>query len=143
MNRFFSHCPLAPVLAALSVLALSAPAQAGERPHKSRGTAQFVSANDFVGAGRATHLGNYTEVGNVSISQTGAVTGWSIYTAATGDQLHATISGQINATGVVTATVTYVGGTGRFDDASGSATLTGQILPDGTLTVAVNGTVDY
>ena len=149
MNRFFSRRPFALVLAALGVLALSAPAQAGERPHVSHGTAQFVNANDFVGAGKATHLGHYNEVGSAQFSPTAdptvfRVDGWSIYTAANGDQLFASLTGQLNAsTGVITATVTYVGGTGRFNDASGSAKLTGHILPDGTIAVAVKGTIDF
>ena len=46
-------------------------------------------------------------------------------------------------TGVITATVTYVGGTGRFTNASGTATFSGQLLPDGSIEVAINGTIDY
>ena len=149
MNRFFSRRLFALVFAVLSVFALSAPAQAGERPHVSRGTAQFVNANDFVGAGTATHLGHYDEVGSAQFSPTAdptvfQVDAWAIYTAANGDQLYALFTGHLNGlTGAITATVTYVGGTGRFDDASGSATLLGQILPDGTIAVAVKGTIDY
>ena len=149
MNRFVSRCPFALVLAAFAVLALSASSQAEDRPHKSGGTAQFVNANDFVGVGKATHLGHYDEVGSAQFSPTADPTvfqidAWSIYTAANGDQLYAIFTGNLNGlTGTITATVTYVGGTGRFDDASGSATLTGQILPDGTLSVAVKGTIDY
>ncbi len=149
MNRFFSRRPFALVLAAIGVLALSAPAQAKERPHVSRGTAQFVNANDFVGAGRATHLGRYDEVGSAQFSPTADPTvfqidAWSIYTAANGDQLYAVFSGHLNGlTGTITATVTYVGGTGRFTDASGTATLSGQLLPGGSIEVAVKGTIDY
>ena len=149
MNRFFSRRPFALVLAALGVLALSAPAQARERPHVSRGTAQLVNANDFVGAGKATHLGRYHEVGSAQFSPTADPTvfeidAWSIYTAANGDQLYAVFTGYLNGvTGAITATVTYVGGTGRFSDASGTAKLTGQSLPDGTISVAVKGTIDY
>ena len=149
MNSIFSRRPFALVLAAVSVLALSAPAEAGERPHNSRGTAQFVNANDFVGVGKATHLGHYNEVGSAQFSPTADPTvsqidAWSIYTAANGDQLFAVFAGTLNGlTGSITATVTYVGGTGRFDDASGSGKLTGQMLPDGTISVAVKGTIDY
>ena len=149
MNRFFSRRPFALVLAAIGVLALSAPAQAEERPYVSRGTAQFVNANDFVGAGRATHLGRYDEVGSAQFSPTADPTvfeidAWSIYTAANGDQLYAVFSGHLNGlTGTITATVTYVGGTGRFTDASGTATLSGQLLPGGSIEVAIKGTIDY
>ena len=149
MNRFFSQRPFALVLAAVGVLALSAPAQAKERPHVSRGTAQFVNANDFVGAGRATHLGRYDEVGSAQFSPTADPTvlqidAWSIYTAANGEQLYAVFSGHLNGlTGTITATVTYVGGTGRFTDASGTATLSAQVLPGGSIEVAIKGTIDY
>ena len=149
MNRFFSRRPFALVLAAIGVLALSAPAQAKERPHVSRGTAQFVNANDFVGAGRATHLGRYDEVGSAQFSPTADPTvfqidAWSIYTAANGEQLYAVFSGHLNGlTGTITATVTYVGGTGRFTDASGTATLSAQVLGGGSIEVAIKGTIDY
>ena len=149
MNRFISRRPFALVLAALGVLALSAPAQAGERPHVSHGTAQFVNANDFVGAGKATHLGHYNEVGSAQFSPTAdptvfRVDGWSIYTAANGDQLYAVFTGHLDGlTGTITAMVTYVGGTGRFADATGSASLAAQILPGGSIEVAIKGTIDY
>ena len=149
MNRFFSRRPFALVLAAVGVLALSAPAQAEERPYVSRGTAQFVNANDFVGAGKATHLGHYNEVGSAQFSPTADPTvfqidAWAIYTAANGDQLYAVFTGHLNGlTGAIAATVTYVGGTGRFADATGSASLAAQILPGGSIEVAIKGTIDY
>jgi len=149
MNRFFSRRPFALVLLAVGVLVLAAPAQAAERPYVSRGTAQFVSANDFVGSGTATHLGAYTEVGSVQFSPTAdptvlQVDAQSIYTAANGDELHAVFSGHLNGvTGVITATVTYVGGTGRFANASGTASFSGQLLPGGSVEAAVNGTITY
>jgi hypothetical protein len=66
------------------------------------------------------------------------------YTAANGDQLYAVFAGQLNGvTGIITATVTYVGGTGRFTDASGTAALSGQLLPGGAIEVTVKGTIDY
>lgn len=136
-------------LLAVSVMTLTTRAWAKERPHSSRGTAQFVSPTDFVGEGNATHLGRYKEVGSAEFSPTPdpailQIDAWSIYTAADGDYLFATITGHLNAvTGVITATVTYVGGTGRFEDADGSAALKGQIQPDGTIAVAVRGTIDY
>lgn len=139
MTRF-----LASTLMLIGLAALATPVHAADRPYESSGTAQFTSpTGDFIGAGNATHLGNYTEVGNAVISPTGAVTAWSIYTAANGSKLYASFTGQINATGGITATATYYGGTGRFADASGTAILTGQIQPDGTLVVAVEGTIDY
>ena len=150
MNRFISQRPFALVLAAVATLALAASAApAAERPHVSQGTAQFVNANDFVGTGHATHLGQYTEVGSAAFSPTAdptvlQVDAWSIYTAANGDQLYAVFTGHLDGvTGVLTATATYVGGTGRFANASGTATLSGQLLGGGAIEVAVKGTIDY
>jgi hypothetical protein len=149
MNRFHSLSPVAVLLVATGMLTVATPVCAGERPHKSSGTAHFVSRTHFVGAGQATHLGHYTERGCAKFSSTDDPTvlqidACSIYTADNGDQLCATITGQLNgATGAITATVIYVGGTGRFEDASGSAALSGQFLPDGTISVTVEGTIDY
>lgn len=149
MNGFYFRHTCALMVAALGILVLSAPVQAEDRPYVSRGTAHFVSANDFVGAGTATHLGHYDEVGSAQFSPTADPTvfqidAWTIYTAANGDELYAIHTGYLNGlTGAITTTITYVGGTGRFDDASGSATLSGQILPSGTITVTVQGTIDY
>jgi hypothetical protein len=149
MNRIFSWRPFALVLAAVSVLAMASPAQAVQRPYASRGKAQFVSANDFVGSGTATHLGQYDEVGNVQFSPTSDPTVLQLnasatYTAANGDKLYALFSGNLNGvTGAITATVTYVGGTGRFANATGTATLTAQLLPGGAIEVAVKGNIDY
>ena len=149
MKSLFSWRPFTLVLAAVTVLAVVSSAQAVERPHVSRGTAQFVNANDFVGAGTATHLGLYDEVGSAQFSPTAdptvfQVDAWSIYTAANGDQLYAVFTGHLNGvTGAITATVTYVGGTGRFTDATGTATLSAQLLPGGSINVAIKGTIDY
>ena len=150
MNRFLSRRPFAMVLAAVGVLVLTAaPARAAERRHASRGTAQFVNANDFVGAGTATHLGLYDEEGSAEFSPTAdaavfRVDAWATYAAANSDELYAVFTGHLNGvTGTITATVTYVGGTGRFADASGTATLSAQLLPDGSVEVAVEGTIDY
>jgi len=148
MNRFVSLL-ISVVCAAISLLAFPDRAAAEARPYSSEGTAQFVSPTDFVGAGLAAHLGLYSEAGSVSFSPTSNpavlhVDGSVVYTAANGDELHAVITGELNGlTGAITATVSYVGGTGRFADASGSASLAGQLRPNGTISVTVRGTIDY
>jgi hypothetical protein len=149
MTRFVSLRPAGVLLVAVAILVLPDRASAEGRPYFLLGTAQFVSPTDFVGSGYATHLGKYTEVGSASFSPTADPTvlridAWAVFTAANGDQLYETITGRLDLlTGEITATVTYVGGTGRFEDASGSSTLSGQIMPDGTIAVAVEGTIDY
>lgn len=137
------------LFAVLTVLALPGRASAQAVPHFARGSAQFVSENDFVGTGRATHLGLYTEVGHVAFAPTSnpavlAVTGSTIYIAANGDELHAVLNGALDtSTGAITAVVTYVGGSGRFVAASGSSNLTGQMLGGGAVRVAVAGNIDF
>lgn len=149
MNRFYSLRPVVVMLVAAGVLTVAARASAEERPHKLRGTAHFVSPTEFVGSGEATHLGRYAEAGSAQFTPTAVpgvlrVDARVVLTAADGDQLHETITGELDLrTGAITATVTYVGGTGRFADAGGSATLSGQMLPDGTIAVAVDGSIDY
>jgi hypothetical protein len=145
MNRFYSLRPVAALLAIVGVLTLPTLVSAVERPYFSHGTAQFVSsAGDFVGSGIARHLGLYDEVGNATISDTGAIEGWTTYTAANGDELCAIFIGQLNVeTGAITATVTYVGGNGRFANATGLAVLVGQFQPDGTIAVEVAGIIEY
>ena len=148
MNRYASRL-FSIVCALISLIAFADCASAAVRPHLSGGTAQFVSPTAFVGAGHATHLGRYSETGSVSFSPTENpavlhVDGSIVYTAANGSELHAVVTGELNGvTGVITATVSYVGGTGRFATASGTANLAGQLLPDGTISVTVRGTIDY
>jgi hypothetical protein len=132
----------------LVVLTLSA-AAAELRPHQASGGAQFISATQFIGAGHATHLGAYTEVGTVAFTPTNdpavlRVDGANVYTAANGDQLYGSFTGELNGvTGAVTATITYAGGTGRFAGATGSSALTGQMLGGGALAVSVDGGLSY
>src|SRR5215207_10605759 len=133
MKRFYSQRLFPLLLSAIGVLTLVAPAQAVQRAYVSHGTAQFTGPNTFVGAGTATHLARYEEAGSVQFSDTAdpAVShleASATYTAENGDQLFAIFTGQLNGpTGVITATVTYTGGTGRFAHATGTATLSGQL----------------
>ena len=147
MNRFVSPLSVACVL--ISALALADRAAAESRAYSSRGTAQFISPTEFVGSGEATHLGRYSEAGTVSFTPTSDpavlhVEGSIVYTAANGDELHANISGELNAvTGAVAASVSYVGGTGRFAAATGSSSLSGQLGAGGAISVSVSGRIDY
>jgi hypothetical protein len=150
-SPFCSARTFAP-LVALSLLALTAfggAASAEARPHTWRGTGQFVSANDFVSEGNATHLGLFHEAGHVKFMQTDdpavlQFKGCSIHTAANGDELHEIFTGSLNVqTGAATAAVTFVGGTGRFVGASGTGVLSAEVLPDGSLEFAGQGTIDY
>jgi hypothetical protein len=137
---------------ALAVLVLSVAAlEAKERPHSFRGTGQFAANQiDFTSSGNATHLGKFTEAGGITGIQPGSgpgiflVTASSTFTAANGDELKELILGELNfVTGVGTATVIYVGGKGRFEDATGSATLHLQLGPGGAFTFQGEGGIDF
>jgi hypothetical protein len=149
MFRSFSRLVTLVVLAT-STLSFAGHASAQARPHLASGFGQFAAnQSDFTGGGHATHLGTYTEIGNVTFAPTPTpgvflVDGWSHYTAADGDQLYAAISGTVDfGTGAITATATYVGGTGRFANASGSSALLGQLLAGGALTITAVGSISY
>ena len=148
MNRFSAYV-VGFVLALVGTLAFPGSASAAVRPHFATGTAHFVSLTAFVGSGHATHLGHYAEEGSVTLTATSnpavfQVAGTTAYFAANGDRLDAQVSGTLNqATGVISATITYVGGTGRFEDASGQSTLAGQMDLNGTIHVRVVGVIDY
>lgn len=137
------------VMIVLALVLLPSEAAAAVRAFSSRGTAQFVSPTDFVGSGNATHLGAYTEAGSLAFAPSAEpgvldVTGTIVYTAANGDELHASVAGHLNLlTGAVDAALTYTGGTGRFSHASGASTLTGQLGAGGTISVRVRGGIDY
>jgi hypothetical protein len=134
----------------ITTLAFAGNTAAQSKPYRATGAAQFAAnQSDFTGVGHATHLGNYTEVGNVAFAPTStpgvlAVSGWSHYQAANGDLLFALLSGTIDmGTGAITATATYVGGTGRFTNSSGASALSGQMIGGGALTIAAIGSLSY
>ena len=150
MNRFTSMRPVVAILVTVGMLGMSARASAAERPYRARSTAVLnLETGDFVAAGNGTHLGNYAELGNVLISGDDLtalhVEGSATLTAANDDELRVAITGEMNfLTGTITATLTFEGAaTGRFEDATGSASLVAQLQPDGTISVTVEGTIDY
>ena len=150
MNLFRFLRPVAVLLVAAGILTLSDRASAEERTYRSRSTALLdLATGDFVAAGKATHLGNYTETGNVAIwgdDPTALhVEGSATLIAANDDELCVVITGEMNfLTGTITGTLTFDGATeGRFEDATGSASLVAQVQPDGTISVDVVGTIDY
>jgi hypothetical protein len=137
------------MIATLATVLLASSTQAEERYYAAQGTGQFVSANDFITEGIATHLGLFDEVGSVRFGSTSDATaipieGWAIHTAANGDQLYELISGTLNGlTGAGSATMTYIGGTGRFVDASGTSRFSLQLLGGGSFKYAGEGVIDY
>ena len=153
MNLFHLLRPVVVLLVAVGSVIFSARASAEERDYRSHSTAVLdLASGDFVAAGNGTHLGKYTESGKVSIVGGGfpvfLVAGSATLTDKSGDELCVEITGVLDfSTGTITGTITFVGApTGRFEDASGSASVVAPFETDGvmaTIAVVVEGTIDY
>jgi hypothetical protein len=109
-----------------------------------------IEGNPFAGAtfsasGTGTHLGRWTNEGNLLFTLTpdGIVaSGDVVFTAANGDNLTADIDGTFDpATGTGTATFTWTGGSGRFEGAEGSASFIVNQSPDGSFSFVSRGTL--
>jgi len=75
------------------------------------------------GTGNATHLGRFTLTADFTVA-TGNATGTATWTAANGDTISVTVVGHgdivVFPTVTIMETHTITGGTGRFDDVSGT-----------------------
>jgi len=149
------------LIAGVVMLLVALTAAAVERPFAchGNGSAVFItnSAGQITGAnltasGTATHLGMWTAVGAVQFAPDPSdptkaiVTGGSTFTAANGDKLETVIAnGTLDATtGVGIGVVRFVGGTGRFAAASGSANIVvTQNLATGAFELTEVGTIDF
>ena len=118
------------VLAALAPTSALAKAGGTDRPISASGpgsTTANLATETFVFefSGTGSHLGKFTATTEGTIVPTGpgtfALSGNAILVAANGDQLTATATVTVN--GPVSGAATITGGTGRFEDASGTLTL--------------------
>jgi len=149
------------ILALTITLLLGAlPVVAAERPFALHGTggAAFITdaAGNIIGAkitysGTATHLGLWSGFGKLQFkpdpnnSNQLLATGTSILTAANGDKLQFLVDGTLDiTTGLGKGTLQFVGGTGRFDEASGSANfIVTQNLATGAFEVTAVGAINF
>ena len=142
----------------LFVLLATIPASAVERPFALNGTGVATLITDDAGhligaiptgSGTATHLGQWTVSGNVKYTpdNEGVLrsSGDAIIVAANGDKLHTKIDGILDPIAAMDQGVFYfVGGTGRFEGASGSANFVVSINPiTGGFDLTVVGKIDY
>jgi hypothetical protein len=82
-------------------------------------------------SGTATQLGQFDRVEELLLDPaTGAVSGSIVFVAANLDELHVTVTGGFISPTTAVGSYTLVGGTGRFEGASGSATFEA-VSPDG------------
>ncbi len=92
--------------------------------------------------GTATHLGLFTGEQQLFLNPDGSFTGSIVFTAANGDELWADFSGEYTSP-MVDGSLTFTGGTGRFEDATGTVDFEGY-TPDGVhITTAFDGWIRY
>jgi hypothetical protein len=135
------------VMALTAIVGLALPALGEDwRPFKGHADEMLTGAEPVdddclkscqvtaVGAGRATHLGRFTRLACGVRHVDGSVEGTVEFTAANGDTLCAEVKGEPPIPGptglTVRGTCTFIGGTGRFSDASGGAYFVGVITSD-------------
>lgn len=134
------------------------PVSAVERPFALNGSGVATLITDpsglptgaiATGAGTATHLGQWTVLGNVKYTpdSNGVLhsSGDATLTAANGDKLHFQIDGILDpVAGVDQGNFYIVGGTGRFEGASGSANFLVTINPlTGGFELTAVGKINY
>src|SRR5262245_52893345 len=143
MNRCMSLRTATLAVAVLILLGLGLRASAASAvPFKGRVDVVITGVVDLsptsrqltaTGTGQATHLGRFTRTETLNLDPTnGTFTGTLTFTAANGDLLNADFTGQFTSPTGSSAEGTYEfkGGTGRFQNASGSATF--KATADGT-----------
>jgi hypothetical protein len=154
MKRFTKIRTLMPIL---FLLLGSISASAVERPFALHGTGVATLVTDesgnLIGAiptasGTATHLGQWTVAGTVKYTPDNGVlrsSGEAIITAANGDKLQVQIDGILDPIAAVDQGIfRIVGGTGRFEGASGTANFVVTINPlTGGFELTLVGKIDY
>ena len=93
--------------------------------------------------GQGTQLGAFTRAETLVVHAADTISGSGVFTAANGDQVFTTVSGGFTSPTTVAGTYTITGGTGRFADASGSASWSG-VTSDGIhVAVTFAGTLSH
>ena len=155
MKRFTKIRTLMPIL---FLLLGTIPVSAVERPFAMKGTGVATliidESGNLVGAtptgsGTATHLGQWTVSGNVKYTPdaNGVLrsSGEATLTASNGDKLLFQIDGILDPVAAIDQGVfRFVGGTGRFEGASGESKFVVSINPiTGGFDLTVVGTINY
>jgi hypothetical protein len=158
MKRFLS---IKILVLTLTLLAGSVGATATERPFSFNGGGVAVPilneagqpiGIDVTGSGNGTHIGLFTTVGKVFFTPdpndpTQIIpSGQATLTAANGDKLTFVVAdgSQSLITGVGTGHFSFIGGTGRFANATGNISyVVEQNFLTGAYTVTAVGSIDY
>ena len=108
-----------------------------------------LAYEDATGSGYGSHAGAITAVGMDYFyppeNGTVVVDGDGIFTAANGDKIFVTFDGTVVdlATGSGTGTYVVTGGTGRFENATGSADFSSSSVASNGFTVVADGTLCF
>ena len=145
------------LMIALFMLLGTIPASAVERPFALHGSGVATLITDesglptgaiATGSGTATHLGQWTVTGNVKYTLDNGVlrsSGDTTLTASNGDKLQIQIDGILDPVAGVDQGVFHImGGTGRFEGATGDANFIVTINPvTGGFDLTVVGKINY
>lgn len=154
MKRFTQ---ISTVMAIIFLLLASIPVSAVERPFALNGSGVVTVITDEsgnlvgalpTGSGTATYLGQWTVSGTVKYTPVNGVlksSGDATLTASNGDKLNFQIDGTLDpVAGVDQGLFHFVGGTGRFEGASGDANFLVSINPTtGGFDLTVVGKINY
>lgn len=113
-----------------------------------KGKIRLDVSNGIVGTGEASHIGQFDVTADDDESNFPFITGTVTITAANGDQLFATHTGNAQDLGGGMLRVTFdnmiTGGSGRFAGASGSFTLIATVNENtGTAMATIDGSIQY
>ena len=132
-------------VSALTALAVTRPFHLVE--HGTLTTTKDGDNLDLVtdGTGTATHLGRFDLHRTATVKlTTGEVEGHATLTAANGDKLESSIKGTLNPqTGKAVLVYEWQGGSGRFQNATGTTVWLVQVNPDQTYDVVADGIINY
>ena len=95
------------------------------------------------GSGNASHMGTVATAEELFINPDGSFTGTITFTAANGDQVACTLSGQFVSATAAAGEYVISGGTGRFSDASGGASFNVSMTSASTFRVNFHGDISY
>jgi len=152
MNRFSSFCRTAVAIVALVILGATFPALAGDEvPFKGLANVVITGVEPVGddlhltvdGTGQATHLGQFTRHEEVVLHADGTVEGSIVFFAANDDRLFVSVAGGFTSANTTAGTYTITGGTGRFTDATGSASWAGVTSDGSHFAITFEGTIGY
>ena len=114
--------------------------------HFEPGKGRVLGTYTMTREGTGTHIGKFTmaDVTTLTLTNDGIwFEGSGTIVAADGDEIDLDSWGWTWAPGDAAGSFEITGGTGRFEGATGSGTLTATMGEDGIQTIELEGTIDY